>query len=283
MGRINQEIVEFAFSAKATHTYELSLLVGADSVYYLVNDAQLNVLALKSFHFDHRLDKSVTLNLKAVFIEDDMLKLPYRVTKIVFTTPHFTLVPSKFYDDKSRLAYFDNLTSVNGQEQFEFDILKNIESHNVYLAENALIDAMKSTFPQALHFHFITPLIQGFHKIASRRDGYQVFANVRDGQVQVLFFDGKDLVFANSFPFRTPQDLVYFILNVYEQFKLNPEVIPLSISGSLTEDSDIFKFIYRYVRYISFVSTPSYFRFGQQFTGIPQHFYFDLFSVKLCE
>jgi hypothetical protein len=283
MGRINQEIVEFAFSSKATQTYELSLLVGADSVYYLVNDAQLNVLALKSFHFDHRREKSASVNLKSVFIEDEMLKLPYNVTKIVFTTPHFTLVPTKFYDDKSRMTYFDNLTSVSGQEQLECDVIKSIESNNVYLVDSALVAAMKSTFPQAQQHHYMTALIQGFQKIAARRDGHQVFANIRDGQVQVLFFDGKDLVFANSFPFRTPQDLVYFILNVYEQFKLSPEVTPLSISGSLTEDSDIFKFIYRYVRYINFVGTPPYFRFGQQFTGIPQHFYFDLFSVKLCE
>ena len=283
MGRINQEIVEFAYSSKATQTYQLSILVGADSVYYLVNDAQLNVLALKSFHFDHRREKSSIVNLKAVFIEDEMLKLPYSATKIAFTTPHFTLIPTKFYDDKSRLAYFENLTTTNGHEQFETDAIKNIDSNNVYLVEKMLLEATKSTFPKAQHYHYMTPMIQGFQKIAARRDGHQMFANIRDGQVQVLFFDGKDLVFANSFPFRTPQDLVYFILNVYEQFKLSPEVTPLSISGSLTEDSDIFKFIYRYVRYISFVSMPPYFRFGQQFTGIPQHFYFDLFSIKLCE
>jgi hypothetical protein len=70
---------------------------------------------------------------------------------------------------------------------------------------------------------------------------------------------------------------------VYEQFKLNPESIPLSISGNMTEDSDIFKYIYRYIRLVSFISAPSYFRLGQEFTGVPQHFYFDLFSIKLCE
>ncbi len=283
MGRINQEIVEFAFATTATQTYELSLLVGADSIYYLVNDAQLNVLALKSFHFDHRREKSATAHLKAVFIEDEMLKLPFRTTKIVFTTPHFTLVPTKFYDAKSRLAYFENLTTLDGEEHFDVDIIKNIESHNVYLVENALVAALRTTFPQAHYYHYMTPLIKGYQKMATYRDGHQMFANVRDGQVQVLFFDNQDLVFANSFPYKTSQDLVYFILNVYEQFKLNPEVTPLSISGSLTEDSDIFKVLYRYIRYISFVNTPSYFRFGQQFTGIPQHFYFDLFSIKLCD
>lgn len=283
MGRINQEIVEFAFSPKATQTYELSILVGADSVYYLINDIQLNVLALKSFHFDHRREKSCAAHLKAVFIEDEMLKLPYKATKVVFTSPHFTLVPTKFYDNKSPATYFDNIAALSGQEQIETDIIKSIESSNIYLVDNNLFSAMKSTFPQAQYYHYMTGLIQGFQTIAARKDEHQVFANIRDGQVQILFFDSKDLIFSNSFPFKAPQDLVYFILNVYEQFKLNPEVTPLSISGSLTEDSDIFRFIYRYVRYIHFVGAPAYFRFGQQFTGIPQHFYFDLFSIKLCE
>ena len=283
MGRINQEIVEFAFSPKTTHTYELNLLVGADSIYYMVNDAQLNVLALKSFHFDHRREKSATAHLKAVFIEDEILKLPYRTTKVAFTSPHFTLVPTKFYDERGRLAYFENITTLEDREHFDFDNIKNIETHNIYLVENSLVDALQTTFPQAHYHHYMTPLILGYQKMAANRPGHQVFANVRDGQVQVLFFDGKDLIFANSFPFKTSQDFAYFILNVYEQFKLSPETTPLSISGSLTEDSDLFKVIYRYIRYIAFSHTPAYFRFGQQFTGIPQHFYFDLFSIKLCD
>ena len=283
MGRINQEIVEFAFSTKTTQTYELSILVGADSIYYLVNDAQLNVLALKSFHFDHQREKPATAHLKGVFIEDEMLKLPFRTTKIVFTSPHFTLVPTKFYDEKSRLAYFENLTTLEGKEHFDLDIIKSMGLHNVYLVDNSLVNILQATFPHRQYHHYMTPLILGYQKIATHRNGHQVFANVRDGQVQVLFFDGKNLIFANSFPFKTSQDFAYFILNVYEQFKLSAETTPLSISGSLTEDSDLFKVIYRYIRYIGFVNTPSYFRFGQQFTGIPQHFYFDLFSIKLCD
>ena len=100
MSRINQEIVEYSFSSQSTQSYELSLLIGSDSIYYMVNDGQLNILALKSFHFDHKKEKSPIESLKAIFFDDNHLKQPYRSTKIVITSPHFTLIPSKFYNEK---------------------------------------------------------------------------------------------------------------------------------------------------------------------------------------
>jgi Protein of unknown function (DUF3822) len=283
MGRINQDIVEYSFSAKSTLSYELSLLVGTDSIYYMVNDAQLNVLALKSFHNDRKRDKTQLSTFKDAFFEDVLLKEPYRITKIVYTTPHFTLIPSKFYNDAQRSIYFENLTDRSENVVFEADSLKNIDFRNVYILDKQMLSFTVSTFPLAKQYHVFTALIQGCQKIAETRQGHQIFANIRDGFVQILFFDGKDLVFANAYPFQTPQDLIYYIMMVYEQFKLNPESIPLSISGNMTEDSDIFKYIYRYIRLVSFISAPSYFRLGQEFTGVPQHFYFDLFSIKLCE
>ena len=283
MGRINQDIVEYSFSSKSTLSYELCLLVGSDSVYYMVNDAQLNVLALKSFHNDRKKDRTQLSTFKDAFFEDTLLKEPYRVTKIVFTTPHFTLIPNKFYNDAQRPIYFENLTDLPDNTVFETDSLKNIDFKNVYALEKPMFGFTLTTFPQAKRFHVFTALIQGCQKMAEMRQGHQIFANIRDGFVQILFFDGKDLVFANAYPFQTPQDLIYYIMMVYEQFKLNPESIPLSISGNMTEDSDIFKYIYRYIRLVNFISAPTYFRLGQEFTGVPQHFYFDLFSIKLCE
>ena len=283
MGRINQEIVEFAFSQKATPSYELNVLVGSDSIYYVVSDAQLNVLVLKSFHFDQRPNIPLSAGLKTTFFDDPLLKETYRHTRIVFTTPHFTLIPTKFYDENQHAAYFENLTELIGFDQIAVDPIKNIDVQNIYLVDSQLVATAKAILPYAQHHHIFTSLILGFQKIAEHRGGYQVFANIRDGYLQVLFYDGRDFIFANSFAFRTPQDVIYFLLNVFEQFKLNPDVIPLSISGSLTEHSDIFKYIYRYIRHVTFVPAPPYFRFGQQFTGIPAHFYFDLFSIKLCE
>ncbi len=281
MSRINQEIVEYSFSSKSTLSYELSVLIGSDSIYYWVNDAQLNILALKSFHFDHEKGKPQLDSFKSIFFDDQLLKQSYRTTKIVLTSPHFTLIPSKFYNEKEKTAYLQNLTSIGHNDFLGADNLKNQTFKNVYIVDKQLVSFTQTTFPQAKIHHFITPLIEGYQKIAELRQGHQVFANLRDGFIQILFFDGKDLIFVNTYAYQTAQDLIYYIMLVYDQFKLNPETIPLSISGSLTADSDIYKFIYRYIRLVDFVQPPMYLRFGNQFTGVPKHFYFDLFSIKL--
>lgn len=281
MSRINQELVEFSFSPKHSHSLELNMLLGADSVYYCLTDPQLNVSVLKTYHFDLPPHRSLTENIKLVFVEDPLLKEHFRTTKIVLTTPHFTLVPDKFFNEKEIHTYLKNLTDITENDTIMADSLKNQTFKNIYSVNKPLLQFVQSMFPNARIYHSATALIEGYRKIAELKQGHQVFANVRDGQVQILFFDSQNLIFVNSYPFQTSQDLIYYIMLVYDQFKLSPETIPLSISGSLTESSDIFKLIYRYIRLVSFAKAPDYFHFGHQFTGVPQHFYFDLLSTKL--
>jgi Protein of unknown function (DUF3822) len=283
LGRINQEIVEYSFSQKATLSYELNVLVGSDSIYYIINDAQLNVLILKSFHFDHQNGISLTTKLNNVFIDDPILRESFGATRIVLTTPHFTLVPTKFFNENERRTYFNNLTELSQDVAIEADTLRNIDFKNLYTVDIQLLKQVITLFPNARIHHYMSPLILGCQHIAEHIPGHQVFANVRDGIVQLLFFDGHNLIFANSYPFKTPQDFIYFILLVYEQFKLNPENIPLSLSGALTESSELYRFAYRFIRHIQWISIPPYFQLGNQFAGVPPHFYFDIFSIKLCE
>ncbi len=281
MSRINQELVEFSFSPKLSHSLELNMLLGADSVYYSLNDAQLNVPVLKTYHFDLARHRSLTENIKLVFMEDPLLKEHYRTTKIVITSPHFTLVPEKFYNEKELRIYLSNLTDISENDVIATDSLKNQVFKNVYSINKHLLQSVQTMFPNAKIYHSATALIEGYRKIAELKQGHQVFANIRDGHVQILFFDSKDLIFVNFYSFQSPSDFIYYVLLVYDQFKLNPETIPLSISGSLTVSSELYKHIYRYIRFISFAKAPDYFHFGHQFTGIPQHFYFDLLSIKL--
>jgi hypothetical protein len=283
VGRINQEIIEYSFSPKATLSYELNVLVGNDSVYYMVNDAQLNVLILKSFHFDHQEGLSRASRLGNTFIEDAILKEPFGATRIVLMTPHFTLVPTKFFNETDRRVYFSNLTNISETDIAEVDGIRSIDFKNIYLVDNQLFKQTLDVFQHARIHHYMTPMILGYQQLAEKNHGHQVFANVRDGWIQVFFFDGAGLIYANHFAFHTSQDFIYYILLVYEQFKLNPENIPLSLSGSLTESSELYRIAYRYIRHVNWVGIPSYLRLGNQFTGVPPHFYFDLFSIKLCD
>jgi hypothetical protein len=261
----------------------MTLLVGADSLYYMVNDAQLNVLVLRSYHFDFRRDHILRNSLHELFMEDELLRETYRTCKIAISSPHFTLVPEKMYDPREHKTYMNNLTSLSAHERLQSDALKQVQMQNVYVVDNEVINLLSNYFPNQQTFHSLSALIQGYQRIAEMQVGHQVFVNLRDGVAQLFFFEGRNLIFTNTFSFRTPQDALYYVLMTYEQFKLNPEQTPLGISGSLTQDGEIYRLFYRYIRHVNFVNAPSYLHFGNQFTGVLPHAYFDLFSLKLCD
>ena len=100
--------------------------------------------------------------------------------------------------------------------------------------------------------------------------------------MQIALLEGKNLIFSNSYSYQTSQDFIYHVLLVYNQFNLEPNDIPIHVSGQVIKDSEIFRMLYRYIRRTEIIAAPPTFVFGKKYEKIPDHFYFDLYSLKLC-
>lgn len=109
---------------------------------------------------------------------------------------------------------------------------------------------------------------------------YEVFLNARNQAAQIAVFDRRNLLFYNAFRFEKPNDLLYFALLAYDQFRLDPAEIPLTVSGNLPEDSEIYRTLYRYVRAIRFASLPEKMVLPEGVENLPQHFWFDLSNLR---
>ena len=96
--------------------------------------------------------------------------------------------------------------------------------------------------------------------------------------LQIALFDGQALIFSNQFPFKSEKDFLYYTLLIYGQFKLDPETIPLHISGQLVKESAIYKKLYHYIRYTSFVPISSAYQLNSLLDK-PDYFFFDLLNI----
>jgi hypothetical protein len=56
---------------------------------------------------------------------------------------------------------------------------------------------------------------------------------------------------ANTFEYKTPEDLIYYLLFTAEQLNLNPEIFKLEFLGNIAEDDAYFKIAYKYIRNVS--------------------------------
>lgn len=287
MARINLDVTEFSFNPMNTAQYALTVLLGFDSVYYNIVDESNQVLVLRSFHFDHNKNFSIDKALDSTLEDDNYLKKLFKTTRILVNTVHYTTVPARFFDVSQKQLYFKNINSIASDENiFLSEDIAHTDAVLVYPIEKDFHQKIVAAFPSAKILNSMTTqagYLLTQKKLLTSANGTDrtVHINFRDGYLQIFFYEGNQFVFSNNFKFSAPQDVVYYTLLIYKQFKLNPSIIPLHISGTITEDSDIYKFIYRYIRNVYFLPKPDALKLGNQFTGVPAFFYNDIFCGTL--
>ena len=195
---------------------------------------------------------------------------------LYWSAPHFTVIPDKLYSDADKEQYLLPLKAPSTfPEKYLADAIPSIHSKLIYTIPSDLQELLTQSFVRNVSIsHSFTSIIKEFSKQASR--GKELFLNVRDYWLQLFFFDNKELIFVNQFPFQSEKDFLYYVLLAYDQFKLDPKEVPLKVTGMLSKDSAIFKQIDRYIKEVSFVGLPTAFSADLDLKEFPDHLFFDI-------
>ncbi len=203
---------------------------------------------------------------------------------ILFETERSTLVPSPLYDpgDQDLLARFN--FEVSDEMVVRRDHLSNADAYLIYSVPGELEPLFGKLFPgHSLFCHasaFIEELLILNKNIAG---GKRMFANVRKGWLDISITEENQLLFYNSFPYHSRQDFIYYIIFVIEQLNLNPEEVPLKLSGAIDRKSTLFDEAWTYIRNIGFQDLSGSFKYSYLFNDVPRHAHFTLLNSGLCE
>ena len=193
-----------------------------------------------------------------------------------------TLVPSALFREENSAKYFHfNFnaadTTIHAEPVRAFDAM------NVFGVPALLIQTMNHIFGNYEIHHHSTALLEGIH-LSFKKSGEKIFfLNIRKDYVDIVVTEGKKLVFTNSFNYKSIDDQVYYVMFVCDRLQMNPETVTTLLLGDVERESAIYHMLYKYIRNISFAARPDAFNFSYAFKEIPAHFYFNLFSLALCE
>jgi len=88
-----------------------------------------------------------------------------------------------------------------------------------------------------------------------RYRGRKVFLNPAGYcNFDLLVLKGNKLKYCIAFHFLTPEDIVYYVIFVFEQLNLNPERNKPGPSRNVDRFSPVFDLLFRYIRNIEFLS-----------------------------
>jgi hypothetical protein len=256
-----------------------------DRFSYAVMDDENHLLALKSYLINADLTASKKLHpsLQEIFSEDEILKLPFQKKTVGFINNKCTFVPNKFYQQEQVDTYLSKQVGSIDADQIFVDEVEMMDAKNVYAFDQEIYFLVKGYIPNARFFHNATSVLQGFISNQNSTSGKKVYVNVKGDHIQIALLENQELIFSNSFAFQNEQDFIYHVMLVFDQFGLSPELNPVVLSGQITKDSKIYRMLFRYINKIQFSKAPSAIQLGGSYEGIPTHFFFDLFSLGLCE
>ncbi len=195
-----------------------------------------------------------------------------------------TLIPKAFYDERYKDMAFDAVCTVEERKNIRSDSVLTGEIHNLYAEDPDIMQLNGNLFEgRASYRHHITNLCDNIQKyLPANSFQKNIFINVRNRSFDVIIFDQKKLIFANSFSYQSKEDFIYFILFVFEQHHLDPEKDKVFLSGDIMRNSNLHKMLEKYVRYSDFIKRNDTMKYAYFFDEIPDHLYFSLLNSATC-
>ncbi|MFZ4545330.1 MAG: DUF3822 family protein [Saprospiraceae bacterium] len=278
MAKIIYDIFDEKLLSNSSYQYRLSMLLSDVACSYLIYDNQQS-LAYKSYALEaHNRDLfSLKDELELLLSTDKMLNLSFSEISIRHLTSAFTQVPVALFEAENPYIYLNIVCPAPASELLKTERCLD-EIMNIYLLKIDLHQYIQHLWPHANITNLFSELVNKCYFHAKKIDGDTLFVNFHQNQMQIIAFRQAKLHLVNNFTFQTADDVTYYTLLVINQLGFDPETAVLMLSGHISNNSELYNSIYRYVRNVDFIETTSNSAFQKDtvFGAYPLHTFYDI-------
>ncbi|MFT4737930.1 MAG: hypothetical protein ACI8QD_000640 [Cyclobacteriaceae bacterium] len=277
-----------SFNIDELHNYTLSLIVGIRDFQLCITNHTNRVLLIEDFKFvgvstvNERLEA-----LKSIFENHHLLNAGFwKAIRLSIKTHKYTLVPAAHFIAESAsdflIVHCDIKPAI---EEVYYHKHTVSDAVNVFAADKRLVAWLRSLYPNKdiTVSHQGSALIEGILKYDDHSEEKGLYCFVDRGLLHVVVSANRKLLYYNQFAIKEAEDYLKYIMLVFKELGLNQKQTNVLMWGNLKPNSKNIALLKKYIRNISYGSRPSYLSFGFEFDEIPDHQYFDLLNVYLCE
>ncbi len=280
------------FDQALTTQYSLSIRIDPDGLSFSVYSHQVSrFIVLESMILQNTTAFSSGESAKALFVDrldgffnqHPWILKPFRHTCLFINSLNYTLVPHALYDPLQKVTYLEFVHRHVDSEIILDHFLNSAEAWVVYSVHKNLNELLNRHFRQAKFLHHAGTMVETIlprYRHSELRN--PVFVNIRTGSFDIIVIKEGKLLYCNSFEWRTNEDLVYYLIFVLDQLALNPENVPVVLSGEIDPESLLYELIQRYIRHVDLIKNPESPLPGISIPNSFGHKFYDLLNPVLC-
>ncbi len=241
-----------SFEIAKTKNYIPSIQVCLDGFSFFIFDSnEKKIVAIKNSPLKISSEDLLARRLKEWLETEELLKNQFKTVRIYYYTENFTFVPSEYVGhEKNR-----NLTTLLFDKKPGANFIENkIEDLNLslfYPVSQDVLSVLNQFFNKGYEInHPIKNLIPP-PVISVKR--YLSIIHTTKKYFYLLIFENSKLLLANCFLTPHQNDLVYNVINSFQQLGIPRSNTELFVSGAIHQDSEINELLKAYFDNLSFL------------------------------
>ena len=287
-----ENLLDESFNPQDTLNYGLGILLSGQSISFCTLDFRRNkFLGLHRFVRNEvkppdgqsGTGPSFADFLHHVRTVTPWLKNSFKIVKIAYDGKKSTLVPALLFNPDEKDQYLVFNYKRDKDELVFCDHLMPLDAWQVFAVPEPVMAATNGIFPKSKVVHASSLLIESIWiNYKNRINSPHVFLHLREPLFDLMIFDGRQMIYFNTFSFLTPEDVTYYLIFVLEQLNFNPETIPLVLLGNYEPGDGLSELLPRYVRNVETGRRNESYRYSYMLNQLPSHTFFPLLNFFSC-
>ena len=239
-------LVDKTFDINSTSEYYISIRISTDGFSFVVGDP-LQKKAIVLYHQELFINNSDIFldKLKSIYSDMEMIRLPYKKTRISYSIPEKTvLIPKEIYSEENADEIYNFQCGKNFNEKIIHSESTFLDNFIVFPIPEPIFLFLKDKYPDT---SITNDLI--LTKIPQDTEEQIFNISISRQSLEILSVEKNHIKYYNTFPYKNNNDILYYILGAVRTLDKRPEIV--FIDGYINKDSDIFKRLSSYFKHIS--------------------------------
>lgn len=224
----------------------LSIRVGEKHCCFSIADFATQELQQLAYYTADDVNESFLWDLFAAHPE---LNNSFYQSLVCYDHPQSTLVPLKHYKHEDAALLLKTLYGVNGTATVVSESIAEWQVYNVYAVPKDVHEWMHRKFATGKYWHQYTVSIKNS---SATNAGGNIQVDFRENDFTVLVVASNKLLLAQTFLYSTPEDVVYYLLKICQQFGLSQQEADIELSGLVERESALYNELYQYFLHLRF-------------------------------
>ncbi len=194
---------------------------------------------------------------------------------LAYEYPEVAMIPSSVYRQEATGLLLESLHGNISNTHRISDTIAEKELTTVYGFPRITHDWICRRFPSGKYWHQYSLALK---KLSGDYPEGMIRLDFRPEDFTLLAERAGKLLIAETFPYETPDDVLYYLLKITHQFSLSQQHVEVCISGLVDIQSSLFKELYQY--FINVTLRDASWRMPT--SEFPAHFFTSFNDLALC-